>query len=247
MGNTMKAVIISILFLFLFHANFTFAEEKNPKNYLVFKGGMYFPQHDDLKEYSDGFNGEFYYGAYLGKHFSSEIGVGYFKSDGKSKISGTVSGVPLTFSTEDTLKVFDILYNIKLIYPIGKLELFAGPGIGIYFAKVNTVVTGTQGPTSVSAACEAVGDWNTAFGYHLLAGGNYNINANWFIGVEGKYFWAKTKDPIIPLSGSPFSTPGCPNITLIPDSGNPESITVGGPFGSHLDGVTATASFGWRF
>lgn len=247
MRNMMKAVLISILCLFVFHANFTFAEEQIPKNYLLFKGGMYFPQHDDLKEYSDGFNGEFYYGAYLGKHFASEIGVGYFKSDGHAKVSGTVSGVPVTYYTDDTLKVFDILYNAKIIYPIGNLELFAGPGIGIYFAKVNTVVTSTLGSTSLSSACDAVGDWNTAFGYHLLAGANYNINTNWFIGVEGKYFWAKTKDPIIPLSGSPLSTPGCPDVLIIPDSGNPESLVVGGPFGSHLDGVNATVSFGWRF
>ena len=245
MRNTMKAIFISILCLFVFHANFAFAEEQIPKKYLLFKGGMYFPQHDDLKEYSDGFNGEFYYGAYLGKHFASEIGVGYFKSDGHAKVSGTVLGVPLTYYTDDTLKVFDILYNLKLIYPIGNLELFAGPGIGMYFAKVNTVVTVTQGPTSVSSACD--GDLNLAFGYHLLAGANYNINANWFIGVEGKYFWAKTNDPIIPLSGSPQSKAGCPNVQLDPGSGNPQSLVVGGPFGSHLDGVNATASIGWRF
>ena len=230
MGNTMKAVLISSLCLFVFHSTFVFAEEQNPKNYLVFKGGVYLPQHADMKDYDDGFNGEIFYGRYFAKNFASELGIGYFKSNATFNVSTDVSGLPISGHVNDKVKVFDILYTIKGIYQIGSLELFAGPGVGVYFAKsyLNGDVNINAPGFTASAPFTATSEWNTAFGYHLLVGGNYNVTPNWFLGVEGKYFWATTKDPIILQNG-----------TNLPHTA--------GSFGTHLDGVDVTASAGWRF
>jgi outer membrane protein W len=79
---------------------------------------------------------------------------------------------------------------------------------------VNSIVT-TSGVRVAST------DTNGGLGYHVLAGANFNITREWFVGIEGKYFWAKTTDPIA---------------TVPP-----------GFFGTHLDGIMATASIGYRF
>jgi opacity protein-like surface antigen len=171
------------------------AKELDQKNYLLLKLGAYLPNDKDMEDYNDGFNGEIYYGRYFHKNFSSEIGAGYFKSD-------------INETYDATIKTFDILYNIKGIYRIGGIELFVGPGIGLYFSK------------SYFPAPGITSEWEPSFGYHVLAGASFDVASDWFLGVEGKYFWATTKDPIIPQ---------------------------GSAFGSHLDGIVGTATLGWRF
>jgi opacity protein-like surface antigen len=192
-AGVITAVALSIL-LALSYISSSAAADATPNQYLLLKLGGYSPQHNDMEDYSDGFNGELYYGRYFYQNFSSELGAGYFRSN----ISDP------SFS----IKVFDILYNIKGIYRIGRVELFAGPGVGIYFAK------GYSPPSGATT------EWNTAFGYHVLAGGSIDVSKEWVLGLEGKYFWAKTKDPVIPQ---------------------------GGVFGTHLDGFVGTATVGWRF
>jgi opacity protein-like surface antigen len=197
--NLSRAAIMLLLSIGLIHsfALPSVAADPEPKQYLLLKLGGYFPQSNDMNDYNDGFNGEIYYGRYFHKNFSSELGAGYFKSDSNDTSLGDV-----------TIKTFDILYNIKGIYRIGRLELFAGPGVGLYFTKGYEFSSGSTT------------EWKPAFGYHVLAGCSFDVSTEWFLGLEGKYFWATTQDPIIPQ---------------------------GGAFGTHLDGLVGTATLGWRF
>ena len=178
------------------------AADLEPKQYLQLKLGYYLPQHDEMEDYNDGFNGEIYYGRYINKNFSSELGAGYFKSNAKSTTNFPAS------VTDVTIETFDILYNVKGIYRIGRVELFVGPGVGVYFSKGYDFATASET------------EWKPAFGYHVLAGCNFDLSKAWFLGIEGKYFWAQTKDPIIPQ---------------------------GGAIGTHLDGLVGNATVGWRF
>jgi len=197
--NLSRAAIMLLLSIGLIHsfALPSVAADTEQKQYLLLKLGGYFPQSDEMKDYNDGFNGEIYYGRYFHKNFSSELGAGYFKSTTSESTLGFVD-----------VKVFDIIYNLKGVYRIGRLELFAGPGVGLYFAKgyYPSITTTTE--------------WKPAFGYHVLAGCSFDVSTEWFLGLEGKYFWATTQDPIIPQ---------------------------GGAFGTHLDGLVGTATLGWRF
>lgn len=197
--NFSSVAIILLLSIGLIHsiASPSVAADREQKQYLLLKLGGYFPQSNEMKDYNDGFNGEIYYGRYFNKNFSAELGAGYFKSDGKDISLGDV-----------TIKNFDILYNIKGIYRVGRLELFAGPGIGLYLTKGYDFASGMET------------EWKPAFGFHVLAGCNFDVTAEWFLGLEGKYFWATTTDPIIPQ---------------------------GGTFGTHLDGLVGSATLGWRF
>ena len=183
------------------------AAESGNKNYFLLKLGAYSPQHDDLDDFDPGFNGEVFWGRYFHKNFAAELGFGYFKSNGSKQISATTL-------VENEFKAIDILYTVKGVLPLGRLELFAGPGAGWYSARVNSIIT-------TSGVRFAVTDTNGGLGYHVLAGANFNITSEWFVGIEGKYFWAKTTDPI------ETAPPGF--------------------FGTHLDGAIATANVGYRF
>jgi opacity protein-like surface antigen len=205
-AEVITAVTLSIL-LALSSVSSSIAADTAQRQYLLLKLGAYSPQHDDLEFFDPGFSGEIFYGRYFHKNFASELGAGYFKSNGNRQISAT--------TTEgDTFKAIEILYTVKGVLPLGRLELFAGPGVGWYSARVNSIVT-TSGVRIAST------DTNGGLGFHVLAGANFNITREWFGGIEGKYFWAKTTDAIE---------------TLPP-----------GFFGTHLDGAMATASIGYRF
>jgi len=195
-GRSCTAIML-LLPLLLIHSfpSSSAAQELDKKNYLLLKLGAYLPNDEDMKDYNDGFNGEIYYGRYFHKNFSSEIGAGYFKSSTNKAYDATI-------------KTFDILYDIKGIYRIGGMELFVGPGIGIYYSKSYFQGSGIES------------EWKPSFGYHVLAGASFDVATDWFLGVEGKYFWASTKDQIIPQ---------------------------GSPFGTNLDGFVGTATLGWRF
>jgi opacity protein-like surface antigen len=182
------------------------AEDTGTRQYVSLKLGAYFPMHDDTEDFDPGFNGEIYYGRYFRNNYAAELGMGFFKSDGEVTTA--------TGSLDATLDVIDFAYTFKWVVPVGKLELFVGPGIGLYFAKSNFTVSSGTVTTNVES------DWNTGFGLHVLAGMNYDFRADWFLGLEGKYIFVKTKDSIIPQ---------------------------GDAFGSHLDGVVASAVLGWRF
>jgi opacity protein-like surface antigen len=192
--KTLPIILSAIILSLLVVPTASAAETEELKNYTVLRLGVYSPQHDDMNHFDEGFNGEVFYGRRYGQHFAAEIGLGYFKTSGDDTLDASV-------------KVIDILYNAKGVLPFGPIEFYAGPGIGVYFAKVNVSPGGGS-------------DMSTAFGYHVVAGGNFNITRTIFLGIEGKYFWSKTNESIIPG---------------------------GGAFGSHLDGATATVSMGYRW
>ncbi|HEX2720543.1 MAG TPA: outer membrane beta-barrel protein, partial [Candidatus Deferrimicrobium sp.] len=64
----------------------------------------------------------------------------------------------------------------KGIYPLGRVELYAGAGIGAYFAKAEL---GSQSYN------------DTALGWHILTGVNLNVMPNLFLGAEIKYLHVK--------------------------------------------------------
>ena len=131
-------------------------------NALTLKLGAYFPQEDlDDAEFDTGFNAELSYSYYFHPNFAVEFGVGYWKSE--NDFDEKVTSYPFTL-------------NLKAVYPIQPVELYALAGLGAYYAKL-----------------EAPGfdENDTVLGWQLGAGANFNVTPVFFIGAEGKYFWAK--------------------------------------------------------
>jgi outer membrane protein W len=152
-----------------------------PVNYATAKLGLYTPTKGDLKEIGSGFNGEVSYGHYFNPYIAGEIGVGYFSVDGD--FSGTFIGVEVT--EKDKLTVYPVTITGKGIIPFQKGELYGGVGLGVYFAKLESEI----GNLGLGQESHSITD--TAFGPHILFGGNYNLTPNIYIGGELKYILAK--------------------------------------------------------
>jgi opacity protein-like surface antigen len=103
--------------------------------------------------------------------FATELGVGYFES----KASPAVPPGDLKF------KVVPVTLTGKVFLPFGPIEPYGEFGIGGYITKAD--VSGTIGNFS--------GSTKGTFGLHAGAGVNYNITQTVFLGVEGRYLWAK--------------------------------------------------------
>lgn len=143
-----------------------FAE--TPANYAALKLGGYLPQADDVEDFDNSFYGELAYGRYFHKNLAVEFGVGYTKSSG----SGPSDGVDLT--------IIPFTAAVKGVLPMGDFEPFATLGVGAYYAKA-------EGNNALGSLDET----DTAFGYFAGVGANYNFSGNMFLGLEGKYFFAK--------------------------------------------------------
>lgn len=153
-------------------------------NYLVFKGGMYSPESDDLEDLDNGFNGEIAFGHYLNQNFAVEAGIGYFETD------DCIDGV------DEVLGVWDAdaeVYAIPLtlsaigISPLGdNIELFGKLGIGVYYVDGDLDICTVGGDIEFD-------DTDIAFGTHVGLGANIDITENMFFGVEGKYIWVNSE------------------------------------------------------
>ena len=158
-----------------------FAKEY-PANYVTLKGGVYSPsnsykintfnggstRHLDSKT---GFAGEVAFGHYFLPMLALELGGGYFESKGS----------PAAEAGDAKLKVVPVLATIKALFPLGVVEPYGEFGIGAHFTKLEV-----EGH---------VYNFNTTskitYGLHAGAGVNFNITDAVYLGVEGKYLWAK--------------------------------------------------------
>lgn len=145
-----------------------------PSNYLVLKGGLYSPSNDfhiDNTQFNhdDGFVGEIAFGHYFMPMFALELGAGYFESKAAAP------------ANETKLKVIPVTLTGKVLFPIGPIEPYGEFGVGGYFTKAE--VSGSVSNFS--------GSTKSVFGLHAGAGVNFNITESVFLGVEGRYIWAK--------------------------------------------------------
>jgi len=179
-----KGIVFLISSMFAISVFIASAADAQLSNYAVAKAGAYFPNGDDLKGFSTGFNGEVAIGHYFNKNFAGELGFGYFQSSG----SASASSGGISAAASGDIYAIPVTLAVKAIYPIDKWEIYALGGMGAYFCNAKVNVSGTSGGFSFSGSQSSSA---TSFGGFLGAGADVNITENWFIGVEGKYLWTK--------------------------------------------------------
>lgn len=156
------------------------AEE--PANYVALKAGIYSPSASyDLDNFNGGstthldsktgFAGEIAVGHYFLPILAIELGAGYFESRGS----------PAAQPGETKLRVVPVIATGKVFLPIGPIEPYGEFGIGAYITKLD--VNGNLGSFT--------GSTKVTYGLHAGAGVNFNITQTVFLGVEGRYLWAK--------------------------------------------------------
>ncbi len=181
------ALILPILFSLAIALPASFAaaaENEKYDDYVVLKGGYYFPSPSrySLNEFEEpgtrsdleskkGFDGEIAIGHYFVPIFGIEFGAGYFES----------KAAPPANPGQSRLKVVPVQLSGKLFLPLGPLEPYAEAGLGAYFTKLE--VQGNLGSFS--------GESKVTYGSHFGAGLNVNLTDTFFIGLEGRYLRAK--------------------------------------------------------
>lgn len=172
--------------IFVLAASQAVADSKDYKNYAQVGVGANLPTDDlDDAEYDAGVNTAFSYGRYLGKHLIIEGSANWFAADEEFNGSTAVAG---TYDREDLLGVSVLRFTVKGELPVGPLRLFAGAGVGAYFATMNSEID-TQNLGSFD-----VDDEDEVFGAHVVAGGSYDITPRIFVGIEGLYRWTDDID-----------------------------------------------------
>ena len=136
--------------------------------YGVAKLGGYMPEANDVKDFDTAFYGEIAVGYHFHKNFAGEFGVGYTKSSAdRNNFNADLTVIPMTVALKGGL-------------PMGVFEPYALAGIGAYYVEAK--------------GSNRFGSFNTddtAFGYFLGLGANFNLTKEVFIGLEGKYFWVE--------------------------------------------------------
>lgn len=171
-----RNALLSVLLLLVGAS--AFAETLPTYSYAAMKLGVYLPQAKDVEEFKNTAFGELSLGHSFHKNFAVELGVGYTKTHANVTVDDDLGGVPASGTEKYDLTVVPITLGVRGSLPTGNIEPFATAGIGLYYAKAE--VSGTS-----------FSENDTAFGYYLGLGANYHFTRDAFLGVEGKYFWAK--------------------------------------------------------
>lgn len=182
--------VLFIVFLALFYVS---AAEAAGGAYLALKGGAFLPNskggslfsnETGFTSFATGFNGEVAAGIRPESYAALELGTGYYASSLKVADTDSASvtkyrafGVPITLTA-------------KAILPLGKLECFAGAGLGYWFGQIHYR---NERPASGSAAATTVTkDVNAgAVGYQAVTGADYRVRDWLDLGLEAKWFSAK--------------------------------------------------------
>ena len=174
----MKRLVIILAFIQLFVLS-TAAWGDDKQNYVSAGVGFYSYTGDLPKEtqLDEAFIGELAYGRYFHPNFALEAGVGYIHDDHQG----------------DELQGYPITLTAIGVYPVEKVRLLGGGGIGVYpmnfDGEINDVIIHGE---------------DTVFGGHVLMGFHWDLRSSAFIGLEGKYLFmekAQFEDEKVELDG----------------------------------------------
>ena len=198
-GVILNSILLIIVVVAMTHG-IVWADDKNNLNYVRFGSGVYQPTGDlDDVGYNSGINISGVFGRYFGKHLVLEGGCSFFYSERDFVGSTSAAGF---YTEEDTVGILSVTATAKGVYPIGKVELFGGAGIGGYFVSFDADITASNlGNVSTD-------DEDAVFGFHITGGGNYKITERFFLGGEVKYLWTDDVDIIKPISDIPIRLQG---------------------------------------
>lgn len=150
------------------------------KNYGIIKTGAFVPTGDlDDADFDTGFNFAVAYGRYLGENLVLEGAFDF--SSVEREYRGTTSFTGY-YEAENDLSIAALMGSIKVVAPLGKASLYGGVGIGVYFVNMYAEVD-----TSLRWEYDSDDEYDTVLGFHIVAGGSYDITPRIFIGLEGIY------------------------------------------------------------
>jgi opacity protein-like surface antigen len=180
------------------------------KNMVGFKLGGYSPQSDELYNFDLGAIGEVSFQHNFTQFFGIGAGFGFFQTNNKtnaevvSQVDPATSIVTNT-SLDQTLKTTYVMLNATLMIPVGEFVPYVEGGGDLYFISTDESFSSRSVviPTGevVSSTSGSITTNDQAVGYHVGAGVNWFFTNDYYIGLGGRYIWAKSSDLKIKIDG----------------------------------------------
>jgi len=213
-GVTIKYFLTIIILVAMF-GGIAWADDKDYPHYVRLSSGFYQPTEDlDDAGYDSGVDLSLFFGKYFGRYLVLEGGLGFFYTErdivGRTPAAGF-------YVEEDTVGILSVTATAKGVYPIGRLELFGGAGIGGYFVSFDADVK------SANLGNVDTDDDDAVFGFHATGGFNFNITERFLLGGEVKYLWTDDVEINKQISDIPIRLQG------------------------NLNGISVNITFGFRF
>lgn len=147
------------------------------------RGSAFLPndRDDGLSDFDTGWGAEAFAGYSITPEFALEAGAGYYRTEWADEEdvlpeSTTVSAIPVTLTA-------------KGFVPVGeRARLYAGGGIGAYFSKGEIEGSWKELGIEIDASDTSK---DTAFGYHVIFGGEVSMTENLDLDVQVKWFRAE--------------------------------------------------------
>lgn len=176
------------------------AETEKKKNYAQGQLGIYLPLDDlDDRDYDTGVDLSLGYGRYIGEHLIIEPSIATFAVDRDRSGSNATAG---NFTSDDYVGAMAALITVKGEYSLGRADLFAGLGGGVYAVSLYSEIDASN------LGSFDTDDTDTVFGAHAVLGANYNITERFYIGMEVKYRWTGEADLSTRVAGIPVEYSG---------------------------------------
>lgn len=155
--------------------------------YFAVKGGVFLPNghgasgdENGFSNFSQGYNGEVAIGIRPESYAAVELGAAYYRTD------ASVGNAAAGFTDKYTASAIPVTLTVKGILPYGRLEAFAGAGIGYWAGRLQYQQLNTTTNQQVERNLNA-----GAFGYQAVAGADYRVTRRLDLGAEAK--WASAK------------------------------------------------------
>jgi opacity protein-like surface antigen len=150
--------------------------------YMSVKIGPAIPQHDDLEGFNTGVASEVTFGSRFHPNFAGELNVGFAYSTTDTQTFDLGDG---TFANaKGTAFFMPITGTMKVIAPLGNVDLYALGGLGAYFARLSVDAASSFARVSDS-------DSSTSLGFHFGVGTAIALSPKVSLGAELKYHIAK--------------------------------------------------------
>ncbi len=158
--------------------------------YLSLKGGVFLPNGksgNGLNNFDAGYSLDIGLGFKPEQYVAVELGTGVYAAEGKVT----------TTTSSDSMKLYavPVTATVKGLLSLEKTELYAGAGAGYYFGAMER-----KQSNSVATIDET--SHGGAFGYHVVAGGDYRLSGKFSLGAEFKWFSTRPELEFSTFSGT---------------------------------------------
>ena len=170
------------------------AQPLTGSSYLLLKLGAFSPTRSDFDGFGPGIDGELGLGYQLIRNVAVEVAVGSYRSK-KARMLDPASG--LTVPDDETLSVVPVTGTVRMVLPLGRAEISALAGSGLYFARRKgrpvSLADASTPEAPVRLVTVPVSSSDRTLGVHVGAGFGFYVAPRVLLGADLRYVFARAR------------------------------------------------------